>query len=392
MSRLYRNRGDGTFEDTTDKAGVTFSSFVKGVAWGDYDRDGFPDLYVSNFGEPNVLFHNNGDGTFSVVTSKMGVALPRMSFATWFFDEDNDGWQDLFVAGYLPSIAESVKPYVGQPSTGETMRLYRQFAGPRLRGHHRERRSRPRDLDDGANYGDIDNDGWLDVYLGNGAPSFAALSPNLLFRNHDGRRFVDVTTATGTGHLQKGHGVAIGDIDGDGDEDIFVNMGGFVPADAYAKVLFRNPGHRRHWLSMKLVGVRTNRAAIGARVEVHIPQPRRSTHLPSGLERRVVRRVTADRSRRPRRRGSGVESLDLLAGEPGDAGARASGNRPDSRRHRAGRAEPALENRGSGRTLRPSTAAALCGSAAKAVLSRVDSGYCSVDEPASVKCFVVTNV
>ncbi len=109
MSRLYRNRGDGTFEDTTDKAGVTFSTFVKGVAWGDYDRDGFPDLYVSNFGEPNVLFHNNGDGTFSAVTSKMGVAQPRMSFATWFFDYDNDGWQDLFVAGYLPSIAESIK-------------------------------------------------------------------------------------------------------------------------------------------------------------------------------------------------------------------------------------------------------------------------------------------
>ncbi len=154
----------------------------------------------------------------------------------------------------------------------------------------------------GANYGDIDNDGWLDVYLGNGAPSFAALSPNLLFRNHDGQRFVDVTTATGTGHLQKGHGVAIGDIDGDGDEDIFVNMGGFVPADAYAKVLFRNPGHHRHWLSMKLVGVRTNRAAIGARVEVHTAGAGGAdrTDLPSGLERRVVRRVTAHRPRRPR--------------------------------------------------------------------------------------------
>ena len=269
MSRLYRNRGDGTFEDTTDKAGVTFSTFVKGAAWGDYDRDGFPDLYVSNFGEPNVLFHNNGDGTFTAVTSKMGVAQPRMSFATWFFDYDNDGWQDLFVSGYLPSIAESIKPYVGLPRTAETMRLYHNVQGRGFEDVTAQVGLERVTLTMGANYGDIDNDGWLDMYLGNGAPSFAALSPNLLFRNHDGQRFVDVTTATGTGHLQKGHGVAIGDIDGDGDEDIFANMGGFVPADAYAKVLFRNPGHHRHWLSMKLVGVRTNRAAIGARLEVH---------------------------------------------------------------------------------------------------------------------------
>ena len=251
---------------------MTFSSFVKGVAWGDYDRDGFPDLYVSNFGEPNVLFHNNGDGTFSVVTSKMGVALPRMSFATWFFDEDNDGWQDLFVAGYLPSIAEWSSPMSVnlRPERRCGSITICRAAASRTSP---QRRSRPRDLDDGRELRRHRQRRLAGRVPGNGAPSFAALSPNLLFRNHDGRRFVDVTTATGTGHLQKGHGVAIGDIDGDGDEDIFVNMGGFVPADAYAKVLFRNPGHHRHWLSMKLVGVRTNRAAIGARLEVHIPQP-----------------------------------------------------------------------------------------------------------------------
>ena len=124
------------------------------------------------------------------------------------------------------------------------------------------------------------------MYLGNGAPSFAAISPNLLFRNHDGERFVDVTTASGTGHLQKGHGIAIGDIDGDGDEDIFANMGGFVAADAYAKVLFRNPGHHRHWLSMRLVGVETNRPAIGARVAVHVP-------LANGTDRLISRVVSS---------------------------------------------------------------------------------------------------
>ena len=286
ISRLYRNRGDGTFEDVTRKAGVAITSFVKGAAWGDYDRDGYPDLYVSNFGEANVMFHNNGDGTFTDVTSALRVAAPRMSFATWFFDYDNDGWPDLFVAGFVPSMVEAVKPYVGQHSSVETMKLYHN-----LQGHRFEDVTAKMGLDRvtltmGANYGDIDNDGWLDFYLGNGAPSYAALAPNLLFRNHDGERFVDVTTASGTGHLQKGHAIAFGDVDGDGNEDIFANMGGFVPADSYAKVLFRNPGHKAHWIGLKLTGIRTNRAAIGARVTVY-------ARTPDGVDRMIPRVVSS---------------------------------------------------------------------------------------------------
>ena len=267
-SRLYRNRGDGTFEDVTRKAGVDVWTFVKGVAWGDYDRDGYPDLYLSNFGEANVLFHNNGDGTFTDVTTHLGVEGPRMSFPTWFFDYDNDGWPDLFVADFVPSIAEMLKTYVGERPSAETLRLYHNVDGQRFEDVTASAGLDRVTLTMGGNYGDIDNDGWLDIYLGTGAPSFAAVSPNLLFRNHDGQRFVDVTTATGTGHLGKGHAVAFGDVDGDGNEDIFVNVGGFVPADAYAKVLFRNPGHQNHWVGLKLTGVRTNRQAIGARVTV----------------------------------------------------------------------------------------------------------------------------
>jgi hypothetical protein len=97
---------------------------------------------------------------------------------------------------------------------------------------------------------------------------------------------VDVTTATGTGHLQKGHAIAIGDIDGDGNEDIFANMGGFVPADSYNRVLFHNPGHRAHWIGLKLVGERTNRAAIGARVTVY-------ARMEDGTERAIPRVVTS---------------------------------------------------------------------------------------------------
>jgi hypothetical protein len=120
----------------------------------------------------------------------------------------------------------------------------------------------------GANFGDYDNDGWLDIYMGTGAPSYTALMPNYAFRNRGGKSFADVTTATGTGHLQKGHGVAFGDIDNDGDQDFYVNVGGFIPGDKYNKALFANPTTKSHWLSLKLTGVKSNRAAIGARIKL----------------------------------------------------------------------------------------------------------------------------
>jgi hypothetical protein len=125
----------------------------------------------------------------------------------------------------------------------------------------------------GCNFGDVDNDGFLDVYLGTGRPSFSYLMPNLLFRNDGGRRFEDITAATGTGHLQKGHGVAFADWDGDGDLDIFLQAGGAVPGDRAHNVLFENPGHGHHWLTVRLVGTRTNRSAIGARIRVDVAAP-----------------------------------------------------------------------------------------------------------------------
>ena len=125
----------------------------------------------------------------------------------------------------------------------------------------------------GSNFGDLDNDGFLDIYLGTGRPSYSYLMPNVLFNNDGGRRFEDVTAATGTGHLQKGHGVAFADWDRDGDADIFLEAGGAVPGDRAHNVLFQNPGHGNHWLTVKLVGTRTNRAALGARIRVDLPGP-----------------------------------------------------------------------------------------------------------------------
>jgi len=122
----------------------------------------------------------------------------------------------------------------------------------------------------GANFGDIDNDGFLDMYLGTGNPSYASLVPSLLLRNKQGRSFVDVTASSGTGELHKGHGVAFADVDRDGDEDIVFEVGGATPGDAHALRLFENPGHGGDWMTLDLVGVKTNRAAIGARITVTV--------------------------------------------------------------------------------------------------------------------------
>ena len=120
----------------------------------------------------------------------------------------------------------------------------------------------------GSNFADFDNDGLLDMYLGTGEPSFATLIPNRMFKNVGGTRFSEITGTTGTGHLQKGHGVACGDWDRDGDIDLFVETGGAVNGDMFHDVLFQNPGQGNHWLTVKLIGKKTNRAAIGARIKV----------------------------------------------------------------------------------------------------------------------------
>ncbi len=283
-SQLFRNDLDAAtgrlrFTDVTRQAGVADGvHWTKGVAWGDYDDDGDPDLYTSNLG-PNRLWRNNGNGTFTDVAPQLGVDAPRdRSFATWFFDYDNDGDLDLWVNDYNAGTIDIARFYFAAsateaPVTSFHPRLYRNDgADPQAPGGHRFTEiSRQLGLGApalpmGSNFGDLDNDGFLDVYLGTGVPPFEALMPNLMYRNDGGQRFVDVSFAGRFGHLQKGHGVAFADVDEDGDQDVFEQMGGAYPGDNYPSVLYRNPGFKNHWLKLRLHGQRSNRAAIGARL------------------------------------------------------------------------------------------------------------------------------
>ena len=133
----------------------------------------------------------------------------------------------------------------------------------------------------GANFGDIDNDGYLDIYLGTGNPSYASLLPNVMLRNQDGKFFTDVTASSGTGELHKGHGVAFADIDNDGDEDLLAQIGGATPGDSHAFRLFENPGNGNDWINLHLVGVKSNRAAIGARIKLTVAERGQAHSAPS---------------------------------------------------------------------------------------------------------------
>jgi len=268
---LFRNNGDGTFTDVAHSAGVDYVGYVKAVVSADYDNDGWPDLYLSTYGGKNVLFHNNGDGTFTDVAAKAGVTEPIYSFSAFFFDYDNDGWPDLFVVGYRAQGVEDIAAdYLKLPNSAEYPRLYHNNRNGTFSDVTRKMHLHTALLGMGINFGDLDNDGYLDFYVGTGNPDLSVLVPNRMFHNNEGKFFQDVTTSGDFGNLQKGHAIAFADINNDGQQDVFEQLGGAYTGDTAYSALYANPGHDNHWVTLKLQGVRTNRCAIGARIDVTV--------------------------------------------------------------------------------------------------------------------------
>ena len=269
-NRLYHNRRDGTFEEVAASAGVQEDEkhFCKGCAWVDYDNDGYPDLFLNNLARSGRLYHNNRNGSFTDTSTSMGIDGPYAGFSCWAWDYDNDGWLDIFATCYDRTLGDVVKGLLGQPHGRYSNRLFRNLQGKGFQNVTKDAGLNMVFSTMGSNFGDFDNDGWLDMYLGTGDPQLETLVPNRMFKNVGGRRFAEITASSGTGHLQKGHGVACGDWDRDGDVDVFVQTGGAVNGDKYHNVFFQNPGQGNHWLTVKLVGKKTNRAAVGARIKV----------------------------------------------------------------------------------------------------------------------------
>jgi hypothetical protein len=220
----------------------------------------------------NRLYRNNRDGTFTDVAPKLGVTKPLRSFPVWFWDFNNDGVLDLYVASYHPDVRHVAADYLGLPHDGEPACLYQGDGNGGFREVAAALKLTRVAQTMGSNFGDLDNDGFPDFYLGTGYPAYEALMPNLLFHNQGATRFSNVTAAVNVGHLQKGHGVSFADLDNDGDQDLFIKLGGSFPGDGYGNALFENPGFGNHWLTIKLVGKQSNRSGIGARIRAEIDE------------------------------------------------------------------------------------------------------------------------
>lgn len=283
--RLYHNEGNNRFVNVAASLGVENEQCTKGVAWGDYDGDGRLDLLVSNMNTRCRLYHQEPDGTFRDVAEELGITGPSRGFACWFWDYDNDGRLDIYVNDYTSNLAEFVALAQGIPLEQPSFPcLYRNLGKDGFRNVTADVGLDRDMMPMGCNFGDVDNDGFLDIYLGTGRMALEVLVPNLLFKNDAGQRFLDITTTSGTGHLQKGHGISFADWNCDGNLDLFVEAGGAVPGDQAYNLLFQNPDHGNNWLKVKLKGTKTNRAAIGARIEATIAAA-------DGTERTIYRTV-----------------------------------------------------------------------------------------------------
>jgi tetratricopeptide (TPR) repeat protein len=275
---LYINNKNGTFTEVAAKAGCAITKFVKGVTSGDYNNDGFTDIFISTLNGDKILLKNesekNGALKFTDVSKEAGLNYNKYrTFPTWFWDYDNDGWLDILVCGY--EFTESLAYYAG----AEAIQAPVNNAGKvfLFRNKHDgtfEEVSEKVGLNKiafamGSNFGDIDNDGYLDFYLGTGNPSFKSAVPNKLFKNMNGKSFLDVTSSARVGNIQKGHSVSFVDLNNDGYEDIYIKMGGAYKGDAYENSLYLNPGqNNNHWVNLTLEGSVSNKVAIGAKIKV----------------------------------------------------------------------------------------------------------------------------
>ena len=301
---LYRNRGDGTFEDVTEQAGVADESWGCGVCAGDYDNDGRVDLYVTSFG-PNRLYRNRGDGTFEQVAERAGVADPGWGAGSAFFDADGDGDLDLYVAHYIDATMDEVLAARRTTLWREKVKV---LAGPfGLRGG-RDRFFRNngdgtfRDATDEAgmtdtaeSYGlgvlasDLDLDGDVDVFVANDS------NPNFLYRNNGNGTFTEIGSwsgagLNGNGVAQAGMGVDAADFDGDGRHDILVTTFAKDSATLYhneGDLLFRDVRTR-----FGLKAITYDSSEMGLRIlrlrprRRYRPRHRQRAHLSAGRRRR----------------------------------------------------------------------------------------------------------
>ncbi|HEX4602821.1 MAG TPA: CRTAC1 family protein [Candidatus Angelobacter sp.] len=265
-NRLFHNNGDGTFTEVAEEAGLSTLWPTIGSTWGDYNNDGYPDLFLSNALGKSQLYRNNGDGTFTDVSAEANINENCFGSVSLWCDYDNDGLLDIvqFTWSDHENVIHTMRHGEGPPD-GKPARIYHNNGDGTftLRG---------RDIGltgcwgtMSGNAGDFNNDGNIDLALGNGSPRMDRLEPPILLEN-DGKRFRNITFAAGLPFGGKGHGVNMADLFGDGRLSVLVASGGAYPGDLLTTRVFcpkRLPGN---YLNVRLVGTTSNRSAIGARI------------------------------------------------------------------------------------------------------------------------------
>jgi enediyne biosynthesis protein E4 len=266
VNTLYHNNGDGNFTDVSEKSGVrkTNGTYGLGVLVADFDNDSWPDIYVANDSAPAALYHNNNNGTFTDVGIEAGCAFsidgkPQAGMGVSAGDYDQDGWLDIFKTNFSGDTSTLYD------NTGKA--VFDDVTFPAGIG------VTTRWLGWGCGFVDVDNNGWLDIFLVNGHvyPEVEKLTTEagyaqrkVLYRNLQNGRFEDVSDRVGGAVIEptSARGCAFGDYDNDGDIDILIN-----PVNALPELLRCESRNQNNWITIKAIGVKSNRSAIGARIK-----------------------------------------------------------------------------------------------------------------------------
>lgn len=255
---LLRNDGNLTFTDVSTTAGINHTGDYRHCSSGDIDNDGFVDIFVGNYRGPNLLYRNNGDGTFKDTAAHAGVRDPSKNFGGVLIDFNNDGWLDLYGARYQFNGTQPSGLFLN--NADGTFRDVRNSAGMTLQ------------KDMGHNCSDLNADGFPDIFIGTGHPTLLEFDVVKFIRPTTSGRLQAMEVAQSSGLHAIGktrcHGIAFGDINRDGFNDIYVNNGGpaFVPVSWQENSLFISEGNANHWVQVEPVGVISNKSAVGVRM------------------------------------------------------------------------------------------------------------------------------
>ena len=267
-NRLFHNNGNGTFTEVTEQAGLHTIWPTIGGAWGDYNNDGLQDLFLSNGMGRSQLYRNNGNGTFTDVSEEAGVTEIGFGTPAFWWDYDNDGWMDIGQMTWSDheDVIYTLRNGEGPPD-GHPMRVYHNNRDGTFTQVNRELGLTGCWGTMSGNAGDFNNDGYLDLVLGNGSPKMDRMEPMILLEN-DGHKFHNTTFAAGLPFTGKSHGVNMADLFGDGRLSVLVAAGGAYPGDLLTSGVYYPTTLAGNYLNVRLVGVVSNRSAIGARVSL----------------------------------------------------------------------------------------------------------------------------